>query len=85
MRGNMVQYVIPEDISTLFGFKQISIVAKGGDCPNFGPPLGMIGNADAGRSYRQFCVPLSVSWGTPMKGRDIANFVYPARYDWERP
>ena len=33
---------------------------EGGAIANFGHTLGMAGNADGERSYRQFCVPLSV-------------------------
>ena len=50
---------------------------KGGTIANFCYILGMVGNADGERSYRQFCVPLSVCLGTPMNGGAIAKFVYP--------
>ena len=50
---------------------------KGGAIANLVDPLGMIGNADAGRSYRQLCVPPTVWLGTPMTGGAIANLLYP--------
>ena len=51
---------------------------KGGALANCVQILGNIGNADAGRSYCQVCVPVSGWLGTPMRGGAIAIFVYPS-------